>query len=280
MRVHISVDMEGVAGVATLDQTIRGGSGYPRAQALMTGEANAAIRGAFAGGATEVVVSDSHGTMDNLLHADLDARATLVFGSPRPSCMVHGLTRDDDLAVFVGYHAAAGAEGVLAHTFSASFTQVRVNGLSVSEADVNGLYAASLGVPVGVLTGDDRICAEVDNAFPGVVTVPVKTAEGWSAAHTLSPSVACEVIEATVAGAVADPRARPLLVPETLELEVDFAVPQMAEHALSVPGSVRVGGLTVRREVRDAQELLGLVSNWYFLAGVTARQLAALAQRA
>src|SRR3954452_14276205 len=127
MRVFISVDMEGVAGVATFDQIIRGGTGYPRAQELMTAEAEAAIRGAFAGGATEVLVNDSHGTMDNLLLDRLDPRARIIFGAPRPSCMVQGVTSDDAMAVFVGYHAAAGSEGVLAHTFSSNFTELRVN---------------------------------------------------------------------------------------------------------------------------------------------------------
>src|SRR3954451_2061246 len=120
MRVFISVDMEGVAGVATFDQIIRGGSGYPRTQELMTAEANAAIRGAFAGGATEVLVNDSHGTMDNLLHDRLEERARRLFGAPRPSCMVQGISAADSLAVFVAYHAAAGSPGVLAHTFSSN----------------------------------------------------------------------------------------------------------------------------------------------------------------
>src|SRR3954449_12452819 len=195
MRVFISVDMEGVAGVATFDQIIRGGSGYARAQALMTAEANAAIRGAFAAGASEVLVNDSHGTMDNLLHDQLDGRARVVFGAPRPSCMVQGITRQDALAVFVGYHAAAGADGVLAHTFSSNFTEVRVNGQPVTEAEVNGLYAASLGVPVGVVTGDDEICAVARKAFPGVHAVEVKRATGNSATDSLQPSAACAAIE-------------------------------------------------------------------------------------
>ncbi len=111
IRVFISVDMEGIAGVATFDQVIRGGTGYGRAQELMTEEANAAIRGAFDGGATEVLVNDSHGTMDNLLHERLDPRVRIVFGAPRPSCMVQGITRDDAVAVFIGYHAAARRPG-------------------------------------------------------------------------------------------------------------------------------------------------------------------------
>ena len=121
MHVYISVDMEGIAGIATLDQTIRGGGGYHRAQMLMTAETNAAIAGAFDAGATSVLVNDSHGTMDNLLHADLDPRARLIFGTPKMQCMAEGLTSDHDVALFVGYHAPAGGPGVLAHTFSSLF---------------------------------------------------------------------------------------------------------------------------------------------------------------
>ena len=121
MKVYISVDMEGIAGIATMDQIIRGGTGYPRAQALMTAEANAAIAGAFDAGAEAVVVNDSHGTMDNLLHEQLDPRARLVFGAPKAQCMAQGLNDDTDVALFVGYHAPAGSHGVVAHTFSASF---------------------------------------------------------------------------------------------------------------------------------------------------------------
>src|SRR5688572_3384088 len=107
MKVFISVDMEGVAGIATLYQILRGGSGYPRAQELMTQETNAAITGAFDGGATEVLVNDSHGTMDNLLHERLDPRARVVFGAPKAQCMAAGLSSDADVALFIGYHAAA-----------------------------------------------------------------------------------------------------------------------------------------------------------------------------
>ena len=236
MRVFVSVDMEGVAGVATFDQVIRGGSGYARAQELMTEEANAAIRGAFSGGATEVLVNDSHGTMDNLLHDRLDPRARLVFGAPRASCMVQGITRGDALAVFIGYHAAAGADGVLAHTFSSNFTELRVNGQPMTEAEVNGLYAADLGVPVGVLTGDDQICGVASKAFPGISTVEVKRAHGFSATDTLSPQSARERIEDAVRAAVAgagELRAQPVL--DLLELEVDFALPLAADMAGS-PG--------------------------------------------
>ena len=279
MRVFISVDMEGVAGVATYDQIIRGGTGYGRAQELMTQEANAAIRGAFAGGADQVVVNDSHGTMDNLLHDRLDPRARLVFGAPRPSCMVQGITRDDALAVFVGYHAPAGAHGTLAHTFSSNFTELRVNGEPMSEADVNGLYAGSLGVPVGVLTGDDQICQRAEKAFPGITTVSVKDAGGHSTVDTLHPHVACERIEQAVASAVASGDVAPMAVPDVLSLEVDFASPLMADLAASVPGTRRTSGRTLQRDVETADDLLLLVMSWYYLASLAAQQTAAIALR-
>jgi len=196
VKVYISVDMEGIGGIATYDQVVRGGHGYPRAQQLMTEEANAAIDGAFSGGAVEVVVSDSHGTMDNLLHEQLDPRARLIFGSPRGFCMAEGLTEAFDIALFVGYHAPAGCIGVLAHTFSALFTAVRVNGINASETSVNALFAATRGVPVGLVTGDDVICRIADVSEPGITTVAVKKSHGFSAADSLAPPVARERIRA------------------------------------------------------------------------------------
>ena len=280
MRVFISVDMEGVAGVATLDQILRGGSGYPRAQELMTAEANAAIRGAFAGGATEVLVNDSHGTMDNLLHDRLDPRARVLFGMPRPSCMVQGISREDDVAVFIGYHAAAGADGVLSHTFSSNFTELRVNGQPMSEAEVNGLYTASYGVPVGVVTGDDQICAVAAKAFAGVTTVETKRATGWSAAESMAPAAACAAIEAGVASALAN--AGELQVPpvaDELVLDIDFASVLGADYAASVPGSVRVSPRTLRYTTTEVEELIRAVMSCYYLAGLASQQMSAIALR-
>jgi D-amino peptidase len=272
-RVLISVDMEGVAGVASWDQVIRGGHGYVRAQELMTEETNAAVRGAFAGGADEVLVNDSHGTMDNLIHERLDPRARLIFGAPRASCMVQGVRRGDALAVFVGYHAPAGEEGVLAHTFSAHFTELRINGEPMSEGEVNGLYCASLGVPVGVLSGDDQICAIAAKAFPGIRTVEVKRAEGFTATDSLHPTLARQRIEAAVAEAVAHAdELHPPAVPEAMVLEVDFAMPVDVELAALVPGSRRIAGRTLQREVADAEELMSLIMAWYYLASVGVSQ--------
>lgn len=280
MRIFVSVDLEGVAGVATLDQTIRGGGGYPRAQELMTQEANAAIRGAFAGGATEVLVNDSHGTMDNLLHDRLDPRATVLFGGPRASCMAQGVEVGDALAVFVGYHAPAGAHGVLAHTFCTSWSDLRLNGLSVSEAEVNALLCAAVGVPIGVLAGDDEICALATKAFPGIRTVETKAAHGWSAAASLHPQVACERIEAAVTEATRGASDLVALeLPAELVVEADFVTPLHADFALTVPGGTRVSASTLRYVAADTAELMRLVSAWNHLAGLAGRQVATIAMR-
>jgi len=267
MHVYISIDMEGVAGVASVDQVARGGHGYPRAQALMTAEANAAIAGAFDGGATEVTVNDSHGTMDNLLHEDLDERATLIFGSPKAQCMAHGISSEHDVALFVGYHAAAGQAGVLSHTFSSFFSGFQLNGETVSEAEVNALYAAAHGVPVGLVTGDDVICEVVRQAMPGTITVPVKKAEGWTAAASWHPARAREAIRTGARDAVraADGLA-PVVVPDRLVLDVRMHIPTAVEVAALVPGAEQTSAYGVRLEVATPADLLGVVAVWYDLA--------------
>ena len=267
MHVYISVDMEGVAGIATTDQVARGGTGYSRAQELMTAETNAAIAGAFDGGATVVTVNDSHGTMDNLLHDQLDDRASVIFGAPKAQCMAQGLDDRHDVAFFVGYHAAAGEDGVLAHSFSSFFSEFRLNGSTMSEAQVNALYAASHGVPVGLVTGDRSICAVAEAEFAGVLAVPVKSAEGWTATNSLHPRVACQMIRAGAAAAVrrADVL-KPVQVPDRLTLEVTMQIPTAAELAAMVPGARQTGQFSAACELADPRELLGLVSVWYSLA--------------
>ncbi len=279
-QVYISVDMEGIAGVATLDQVLRGGHGYPRAQQLMTAETNAAIAGAFKGGATSVLVNDSHGSMDNLLHEDLDPRVRLVFGKPKLDCMAEGIGPEHDVAFFIGYHAAAGAPGVLAHTYSAHFPGVRLNGRPVSEADVNALQAAVVGVPVGLLTGDDVICKDAGNALPAVTTVTVKQARGYSAATSLAPAEARQRIRDSAASVVAGAsQLRPVDVPDVLEVEVDLPNPVAAETAAMMPEAERVGDLTVRVTARTPTDVLGFITVCSRLAADALRALLPMINR-
>jgi D-amino peptidase len=166
-RVYISVDMEGVAGVSHAKPTNRGDDLYPQSVELMTGEANAAIEGAFDGGATEVTVNDSHGQMFNLTPEKLDPRARLVQGK-KPYSMVEAAADSQfDIALFVGYHARAGhPRGTIAHTYTGRITLATVNERPFTEAAVNGLYLGALGVPVAMVSGDDALADELRGWLP------------------------------------------------------------------------------------------------------------------
>jgi D-amino peptidase len=265
--VLISVDLEGVAGIATRQQIHPEGRDYPIARALMTAEANAAVAGAFDGGATSVVVNDSHGPADNLLGEQLDQRADYVVGDPKPLDMVQELTPQTGVVLFVGYHAgAADPAGVLAHTYSGGgFADVRLNGLSIGEAELNALIAADAGVPVGLVTGDDVICAVAEQAFPGVVTVPVKTALGRTAARSKHPVAAREAIAAGAARAVASAASgaiRPVPIPGELVIEADLRPNGAAEMAALVPGTERTGARTVRYKAATPRTALDVLIVW------------------
>jgi D-amino peptidase len=270
MDVLISVDMEGVAGIATLQQIRPDGRDYPMARALMTAEANAAIGGAFDGGATSVVVNDSHGPMDNLLGEQLDPRAEYVVGDSKPLDMVQEITPRTGVVMFVGYHAgAADPSGVLAHTYSGVFAEVRLNGRPVSEAELNALMAAAVGVPVGLVTGDDVICAAAEKAFPGVVTVQVKTALGRTAARSKHPAAARQAITAGAARAVVaavSGAIRPLPIPGELAIEADLRLHGAAELAARVPGTERAGADTVRYQAASPRIAMDVLIVWYTLA--------------
>jgi D-amino peptidase len=269
--VLISVDMEGVAGIATRQQIRPDGRDYPIARALMTAEANAAIAGAFDGGATSVVVNDSHGPMDNLLGEQLDPRAEYVVGDPKPLDMVQEVSPQTGVVLFVGYHAgAADPSGVLAHTYSGgAFADVRLNGRPVSEAELNALMAAAVGVPVGLVTGDDVICSVADKAFPGVVTVPVKTAVGRTAARSKHPAAARQAITAGAARAVAAAASgaiRPVPIPAELAIEAELRPSGAAELAALVPGAERAGASAVRFQAASPGEAMDVLVVWSALA--------------
>ncbi|HEX6322901.1 MAG TPA: M55 family metallopeptidase [Vicinamibacterales bacterium] len=203
-RVYISVDMEGISGVSGSDQTSAGGSEYGRARKLMAADANAAIAGAFAGGATAVVVNDSHGGQRNLLPEDLDSRASLISHSFKRHGMMEGLDDSFDAVIFVGYHAKAQApRGLFAHTGSGVVRDLRVNGVSVGEGGMNALLADWYGVPVVLVTGDDVAVQEVGERVAGIRGVAVKRAINVSAVELKPLSEARRAIEEAAREAVA-----------------------------------------------------------------------------
>jgi D-amino peptidase len=201
-KVYISVDLEGISGVNGDDQTSAGQPEYGRARKLMAEDANAAIQGAFDGGATDVLVNDAHGGQRNLLPEDLDPRARLISHSFKRHGMMEGLDDTFDAVIFVGYHAKADApRGLFAHTGSGVVRNLQINGRSVGEGGMNALLAAWYGVPVVAVSGDDVAVAEVKESVPDVRMVAVKRAINIRAAE-LKPlrTARREIQEAARAG--------------------------------------------------------------------------------
>lgn len=195
-RILISMDIEGVAGVWRPEQTQAGHSEYERARRWMTQEANAAIRGAFAGGASAVLVNDSHGHFGNLLADELDPRAELIQGKPRRLGMMAGVDQAMDGVLMVGWHARAKTTGVLAHTSNSfAFARVWLGGLELGEVGLYGALAGELGVPVLLVSGCDVMAPEAQALGPGVAVAVLKWSEGARSGRSLSPEAARELIE-------------------------------------------------------------------------------------
>ncbi|MEW1721250.1 M55 family metallopeptidase [Streptomyces sp. NPDC093109] len=264
MKVLISIDMEGVSGIAHPSETNPERYDYERGRALMTAEANAVIAGVLDAKPTAVVwVADSHGTYRNLLPEELDRRARLVRGKPRPLGMLGGLDEHTDAVLFVGYHARAGqGPAVLAHTMSDAILDVRVAGRSLGEIGLNAAMAGHVGVPVVMLSGDDTACAELRELVPDAVTVAVKESLGQAAAVTLHPEEARERLRRAAAEAVAGrARVAPLDLAGPLDVEVDLYGPYMVDLATLVPGVSRAkgDGRTVAFTAADFAEAYRLV---------------------
>lgn len=256
MKVYVSVDMEGVAGISAPEPTRREDPGYAAAAELMTGEANAAIEGALAGGASEVVVNDSHGTMFNLLPERLHPAARLVQGQ-KPWSMVEAAGPDAavDVALFVGYHARAGdPRGTISHTYSGAPTLTRLDGRPVGETGLNAAVLGAWGVPVGLVTGDDALAAEVEAWLPWAERVVVKHGLGRHAAASLHPSLARDAIRVGAERAVRRAAAgelRLLEVGRPVMVELELRHPGQADFAALVPLGERVGERGVRIQADD-----------------------------
>ena len=232
--------MEGVAGVVSWDQVTPGKSDYMHARGWMIEEANAAIAGAFDGGARHVLVNDSHNGMRNLLPHELDPRATLVSGGLKDYGMMAGLDDTFAAALFIGYHARGGGPGVLAHTWSSRVIGVRLNGQEVGEWGLNAMIAGAFGVPVVMVTGDDCLAKEVREGLPGPVeTVVVKRALTKYAAENL-PGRRAGGDSGSAAQALRKVREIPLLPPAApIALEVDLNATQLADSAAMMPKAER-----------------------------------------
>jgi D-amino peptidase len=258
LKIYISADMEGVVGVVSDAQIGPGGFEYERFRGFMTAEVNACIEAAREAGATEILVSDSHGNGQNLLIERLPDDVMVVRSWPRPLGMMEGIDASFDGVIFLGYHASTANErGVRAHSFSsASVTALRLNGMSMSEASVNAAIAGHFGVPVIMISGDNVAVAETQVIIGDVEGAVVKWAKGFHSAQTLTPNAAYEVIrDRTKAAIERIDEFEPYVLETPLRLELGLKHYRPVELLSYLPGVERVNSHTVRFVGEDIIEV-------------------------
>jgi D-amino peptidase len=241
MKVYISIDAEGVAGITDWDQIRTKGDDFALGRRLLLGELNAAIDGVLTvDPQAEIVVNDAHGTMRNFPPDELHGNATLIAGQQKPLYMMQGLDGSFDAILFIGYHGSIGAHpAVMSHTYNPrAIWEVRYAGRPVGESALNGLVAAHYGVPLVLVSGDDATAREARELVPAVATVVVKTAHGRFAATNLHPAVARERLRLGVQDALASMAGRDLVphYPRPARFEVTFLTADMAEACLVIRG--------------------------------------------
>jgi D-amino peptidase len=249
LKVYISADMEGITGVVAAEQTNASSPEYAAARKWMADDVNAAVDGAFRGGASDVIVNDSHGNMRNIDPGDLDPRAVLISGSPKPLSMMQGIDDSYNAVLFIGYHAQAGTQdAVLDHTISGSVVQsVKVNGIELPELGLNAAIAGAYGVPVVFISGDVAVCKQAKTVLGNdVVTAPVKDGIGRYAARLVPFAEARRAIRDRVADAVkkAD-RFKLFKIAAPCRFELQYYLSAQADMAMLVPGVSRVNARTV-----------------------------------
>jgi D-amino peptidase len=225
LKIYISADMEGVAGAVTGEQLGPSGFEYQRFREFMTQEVNTAVEAAFEAGATEILVSDSHGNGQNLLIEKLPKNVTIVRSWPRPLMMMQGIDETFDGVIFLGYHTSTtNSEGVRAHTISsANFADIRLNGISMPEAGLNAAIAGHFNVPVIMISGDDAIVKEATVLLGNIESAVVKWAYGFHSAKTLTPEAAYDLIREKVKKAIGRIKElKPYKLKTPIQLEVRF----------------------------------------------------------
>jgi D-amino peptidase len=263
MKVFISVDMEGATAMTDPEDVLPHGSDYQRGRVFMTGDANAAVLGAFDAGATEVVVNDSHWIMRNLLIEQIDPRARVIKGFHKPMCMMQGIDESVDAAVFVGYHSCAGTEqGVLAHTLLGKEVQnMLINGEPTGETRLNALLCGHFDVPVAFVAGDDTVCREAKNVLgQDLPTFAVKDGIDMFTASCLHPDVSQKGIREGVAAALRDLSKREayrMEMPITFGFE--FNSTTIAATCEYIPGVKKTNPYSTEFETEDMPDAMKII---------------------
>jgi len=257
MKIYISADIEGIGGVVDRSQLSHEGYDYTRARKLMTGEVNAAVRGARKSGAQEILINDSHGPMTNLLIEDLEQEARLITGNQKHLGMMQGIDQSFDAVILIGYHARHNTSGVLAHTYHGRVvSEICLNGSAVGEFEFNSLLAGYFNVPVVLVSGDDVLAGQVNTFNSEIETVVVKEAISRYTANCLHRNKIHELIESSIERVLANEQnnIEPCRLDGPVEIEMAFMNSGMAENAMLMPGVEMVSPNRVKYLAKDIFE--------------------------
>lgn len=258
MKLLIAVDMEGITGVANWHHVDPSQPEYQRFRRLMTGDANAAVRGAAEAGVKEIIVTDGHWNGDNILIEELDPKARLNTGLQSPFSMLQGIDLGVNAVFFIGYHARMGTQNaILDHTWSSQRVQnVWINGRITGEIGLNASLCGAFGIPVLLLSGDQSAASEAAEWVSGIETVVVKRASGRVSAEMLPPALTQAMIAEAALRAVQNFQAgkgtAALTLQKPVTLAVEFFYSEMADRvSLLLPGCRRVDGRKVEFTMPD-----------------------------
>lgn len=262
LRVFISVDMEGIGGIGTPAMTNATGKDYALGRKFMTDEVNAVVAAIFQRGPAEVTVNDSHGDMQNLLHAELDPRVTYVQGAVKPYGMVEALDSTFDGAIFVGYHSRAGTpNGFLAHTGTGAVKGLWLNDIEVGEGELNAAYASSMGVPVLVASGDSAFVEQFTRTVKAI-GVTTKHAVTPQSARLMHPQVVRERLVAATRRALESRPTKPAPIATPVRVRLRLSDVTVTQILQAIPGVKQTDGYTVEftaRSMPDAYRLIRLM---------------------
>jgi D-amino peptidase len=260
MKVFISADMEGIAGKVHWEFSKESDSAeWDRDRQIMSEHVKAAIEGAIEGGASEIVINDSHMSMRNLAIDRFDfEQVEIITGQPKPLCMMEGIDNTYSAAFLIGYHGMSGAHpGVLNHSFCPlSIREIKINGIPVGELGVNAGIAGYFNVPIALVAGDNVMAEEAQARMGDVEVAIIKKALNMTTAKCLPLKAANELIKQKSRSAVQRCKdMKPLVYDTPTELEVDFFMTNMADAAALIPDSRRKGGTKVSYISSDYLEL-------------------------
>jgi len=265
-KVYISVDLEGISGVSAENMVSAAGAEYDRGRKLMAADTNAAIRGARAAGAGEIVVNDSHGSHANLRIEDLDQGVRLITNSFKRYGMMEGLDASFDAVLFIGYHAKAGStRGFFAHTGDSNVKDLEIDGRSVGESGMNAVLAAWYGVPVVLITGDDVAVEQYKEQAPSVHSVVVKHAINTRSGELFPLDQVHREIEQAAQAAVASAHKTAPVRPTSTHVKIQFRDILTPELAEILPGMERPAPDTIAftlDSVPRAYSLIRLLYRW------------------